>query len=76
MFLNPTDPRKCRDIGITMCCNDVRHREICNVHNQSGHCSCNLTCHQRKDCCPDVEDIGCIRMFTECIHCAHDSWLI
>ena len=50
MLLNPTDPRTCQDIGIKTCCNDVDGRGICRVYNQSGHCSCNLTCHQRKYC--------------------------
>ena len=33
-------------------------------HNKpGGHCTCNVSCHQRDDCCPDAEEIGCICKF-------------
>ena len=58
------DPTTCRDIGITECCNDESGSGKCDVHLNDRikrRCSCNVSCHLRNDCCPDVMEIGCIR---------------
>ena len=57
------DPRTCLDVGITSCCNDISHNGLCDVHFRdipNRHCSCNVTCHRRNDCCSDAVAL-CIR---------------
>ena len=58
-----TDPRMCADVGITSCCTDTTGAGLCDVHYrdaQNNHCSCNITCHLRNDCCSDAVEF-CIR---------------
>ena len=57
------DPRTCADVGITTCCSDATNTGLCEVHfrNSPQHCSCNVSCHLRNDCCSDAQEIGCIR---------------
>ena len=28
---------------------------------QSGNCFCNVNCHDNHNCCPDIDEIGCVR---------------
>ena len=57
VYFNSTDPRTCKAYGITRCCEG----DYCDVmdKNLSFLCSCNASCHQRNDCCPDINKIGC-----------------
>ena len=62
IFFNK-EPRTCSAIGITTCCEDVQNNGNCDVHfrdSQENHCSCNISCYLRNDCCSDVSAIGCI----------------
>ena len=63
------EPRTCEDIGITECCTDTKGVGVCDVffgdsQNLNSGCSCNMSCHERNDCCTDAEAIGCIREFS------------
>ena len=52
-----TEPRTCADVGITQCCNDSSGTGHCDVHfkdSENNRCSCNASCHDRNDCCPDA----------------------
>ena len=60
------EPRICEDVGITKCCNDASGAGLCDVHYQdsgNNHCSCNVSCHRRGDCCPDAQRF-CVRKLT------------
>ena len=62
------DPRKCEDVGITECCSDLSGFGSCEVHYPDYSvrccCSCNVSCHQRYDCCLDAVAICCLRKFS------------
>jgi hypothetical protein len=52
-----TDPRTCADVGITQCCVDRNGTGHCDVHfrdSDNTRCSCNASCHERNNCCPDA----------------------
>ena len=81
-----TDPRTCRDIGITSCCTDDTGNGLCNVHfrdAQNSRCSCNVSCHLRNDCCTDAA-FFCVRKcsssyyspFNKIIYKQEISWSI
>ena len=54
-------PTNCQDIGIHKCCSTTRNvHGICNVFG-TNPCSCDVSCHERNDCCSDAETIGCLR---------------
>ena len=53
-----TDPSTCAEIGITTCCDDVTD---CEVSSGDSHCSCDISCHRRNDCCEDAVEIGCTK---------------
>ena len=66
-FLQNTEPRTCADVGITSCCSDTSGAGLCDVHFQDtqSHCSCNMTCHLRNDCCSDAVEF-CVRKLFCC----------
>ena len=66
-FNTYSEPRTCADVGITRCCDNMNGVGSCDVYSrdaQNTHCSCNISCHLRNDCCSDALSIGCIRKCT------------
>jgi hypothetical protein len=53
LLLHSADPTMCAHIGIVGCCNSTL-LGACRVGNGLGSCACDILCHNRGDCCPDV----------------------
>ena len=53
LFISLTDPRTCADIGIYSCCTNTASGS-CEVRTGQHYCTCDISCHQRGDCCSDA----------------------